>query len=188
MSSPATLCLSVSVSPSLSLSRSVCLSLSLSLLCAVCIVVVARSDCTNKTRLSFCFCYFVPISSYTGISLHPVSMIKSTRSPPPPTHPPHSLNLIVSPFHLFYALFFCLQFFFFFSISLILVSDLFLSPSSPIPHTDRVQRLDVSIRVRHELILCADQFRFSVALRPQKPLGLLGTGSPGCPPRLSHSS
>ena len=31
------------------------------------------------------------------------------------------------------------------------------------------------------------KFRFSVALRPQKPLGLLGTGSPGRPPRLSHS-
>ena len=29
---------------------------------------------------------------------------------------------------------------------------------------------------------------FSVALRPQKPSGLLGTGSPGGPPRLSHSS
>ena len=31
-------------------------------------------------------------------------------------------------------------------------------------------------------------FRFSVALRPHKPSGLLGTGSPGRPPRLSHSS
>ena len=30
--------------------------------------------------------------------------------------------------------------------------------------------------------------RFSVALHPQKLLGLLGTGSPGRPPRLSHSS
>ena len=29
---------------------------------------------------------------------------------------------------------------------------------------------------------------FSVALRPQRPYGLLGTGSPGRPPRLSHSS
>ena len=29
---------------------------------------------------------------------------------------------------------------------------------------------------------------FSVALRPHKPQGLLGTGSPGGPPRLSHSS
>ena len=28
----------------------------------------------------------------------------------------------------------------------------------------------------------------SVALRPQKPSGLLGTGRPGRPPRLSHSS
>ena len=27
----------------------------------------------------------------------------------------------------------------------------------------------------------------NVALRPQKPYGLLGTGSPGRPPRLSHS-
>ena len=30
--------------------------------------------------------------------------------------------------------------------------------------------------------------RFSVAWRPQKPSGLLGTGSPGRPPRLSHRS
>ena len=30
--------------------------------------------------------------------------------------------------------------------------------------------------------------RFSLALRPQKPSGLLGTGSPGRPPRLSHST
>ena len=29
---------------------------------------------------------------------------------------------------------------------------------------------------------------FSVALRPQRPYGLLGTGSPGRSPRLSHSS
>ena len=29
---------------------------------------------------------------------------------------------------------------------------------------------------------------FSVALRPHKPSGLLGTGSPGWPPRSSHSS
>ena len=89
---PLPLCVSLSLSLRLylCLGLSVCLSVylsvsvSLSLLCAVCIVVVARSDCTNKTRLSSCFCYFVPISSYTGISLHPVSMIKSTRSPPPP--------------------------------------------------------------------------------------------------------
>ena len=31
-------------------------------------------------------------------------------------------------------------------------------------------------------------FEFSAALRPQRPYGLLGTGSPGRPPRLSHSS
>ena len=31
-------------------------------------------------------------------------------------------------------------------------------------------------------------FKFSVALRPQRPYGLLGTGSPGRPPRLSHST
>ena len=31
-------------------------------------------------------------------------------------------------------------------------------------------------------------FNFRVALRPQKPYGLLATGSPGRPPRLSHSS
>ena len=31
-------------------------------------------------------------------------------------------------------------------------------------------------------------FRFNVALRPQKPSGLLGTGSQGRPPRPSHSS
>ena len=30
-------------------------------------------------------------------------------------------------------------------------------------------------------------FKFSVALRPQRPYGLLGTGSPGWPPRLSHT-
>ena len=29
---------------------------------------------------------------------------------------------------------------------------------------------------------------FSVALRPQRPCGLLGTGSSECPPRLSHTS
>ena len=34
----------------------------------------------------------------------------------------------------------------------------------------------------------ASQFKFTVALRPYKPLGLLGTGSPRRPPRLSHSS
>ena len=31
------------------------------------------------------------------------------------------------------------------------------------------------------------QFKFSVVSRPQKPYGLLGTGSPGRPPRLSHN-
>ena len=31
-------------------------------------------------------------------------------------------------------------------------------------------------------------FHFGVALRPQKPSGLLGTGSPGLPPQLVHSS
>ena len=31
-------------------------------------------------------------------------------------------------------------------------------------------------------------FEFNVALRPQRPYGLLGAGSPGRPPRLSHSS
>ena len=31
-------------------------------------------------------------------------------------------------------------------------------------------------------------FKFSVALHPQRPSGLLGTGSPGRPLRLSHSS
>ena len=31
-------------------------------------------------------------------------------------------------------------------------------------------------------------FEFSAALRPQRPSGLLGTGSPGRPPPLSHSS
>ena len=30
--------------------------------------------------------------------------------------------------------------------------------------------------------------KFNVALRPQRPYGLLWTGSPGRPPRLSHSS
>ena len=32
------------------------------------------------------------------------------------------------------------------------------------------------------------EFKFKVALRPQRPCRLLGTGSPGRPPRLSHSS
>ena len=32
------------------------------------------------------------------------------------------------------------------------------------------------------------RFKFSVALRPQRSYGLLGTGSPGWPPPLSHSS
>ena len=32
------------------------------------------------------------------------------------------------------------------------------------------------------------EFEFNVALRPQRPYGPLGTGSPGRPPRLSHSS
>ena len=32
------------------------------------------------------------------------------------------------------------------------------------------------------------KFEFNAALRPQKPYGILGTGSPGRPPRLSHSS
>ena len=32
------------------------------------------------------------------------------------------------------------------------------------------------------------EVKFSVALRPQKPSGLLGTGSPGRLLRLSHSS
>ena len=30
--------------------------------------------------------------------------------------------------------------------------------------------------------------QFNAALRPQRPYRLLGTGSPGRPPRLSHSS
>ena len=34
----------------------------------------------------------------------------------------------------------------------------------------------------------ASEFKFIVALRPQRLYGLLGTGSPGRPPRLSHSS
>ena len=32
------------------------------------------------------------------------------------------------------------------------------------------------------------RLKFRVALRPQRPYGLLGTGSPGRPPRLSHGS
>ena len=36
--------------------------------------------------------------------------------------------------------------------------------------------------------LCRSNVCFSVVLRPQKPSGLFGTGSPGRPPRLSHSS
>ena len=45
--------------------------------------------------------------------------------------------------------------------------------------TDRCQ---VSVDVAFK------SFKFNVALRPQRPLGLLGTGSPGRPPRLSHNS
>ena len=43
-------------------------------------------------------------------------------------------------------------------------------------------------------VLCqayeSEEFEFSVALRPQRPRGLLvlGTGTPVRPPRLSHSS
>ena len=44
-----------------------------------------------------------------------------------------------------------------------------------------------SIAFRHIPPNCA-RFRFSVALRPQKPSGLLGLGSPGRPPRLSPNS
>ena len=36
--------------------------------------------------------------------------------------------------------------------------------------------------------LAKDEFDFSVALRPQRPYGLLGTGSPGWPSSLSRSS
>ena len=36
-------------------------------------------------------------------------------------------------------------------------------------------------------LLSSDKGRFSVALRPQKPSGLLGTGSPWRTPRLSNS-
>ena len=35
--------------------------------------------------------------------------------------------------------------------------------------------------------VCIPYVQFSVALRPQRPYGLLGTGSPGCPPRFPHS-
>ena len=44
--------------------------------------------------------------------------------------------------------------------------------------------LEVSILVNAHVL----QIKFSVAVRPQRPYGLLGTGSPGLPPRLSHSS
>ena len=36
--------------------------------------------------------------------------------------------------------------------------------------------------------LRGSEFMFSVALSPQRPYGLSGTGGPGRPPRLSHSS
>ena len=36
--------------------------------------------------------------------------------------------------------------------------------------------------------LLSSEFKFSAALRPQRPYGLLGAGSPGRSPRLSHSS
>ena len=39
-----------------------------------------------------------------------------------------------------------------------------------------------------QLLNSGRDFQFSVPFRPQKPSGLLGTGSPGRPPRLSHSS
>ena len=45
-------------------------------------------------------------------------------------------------------------------------------------------RFNVSFLVRDKVTKTV----FSVALRPQKQSGLLGTGSPGRPPRLSYSS
>ena len=39
-----------------------------------------------------------------------------------------------------------------------------------------------------EIFTTETMLEFSVALRPKRPYGLLGTGSPGRPPRLSHSS
>ena len=36
--------------------------------------------------------------------------------------------------------------------------------------------------------LCLKHIPFNIALRPQRPYGLLGTGNPGRPPRLSLSS
>ena len=35
--------------------------------------------------------------------------------------------------------------------------------------------------------LLGSEFKLNVALGPQRPYGLSGTGSPGRPPRLSHS-
>ena len=36
-------------------------------------------------------------------------------------------------------------------------------------------------------LFCFFLFHFAAALHPRRPYGLLGTGSPGCPPLLSHS-
>ena len=44
------------------------------------------------------------------------------------------------------------------------------------------------LRVRAVRLFALVKVKFSVALRPQRPQGLLGTASPGRPPRLSHSS
>ena len=44
-------------------------------------------------------------------------------------------------------------------------------------------------RFQTYVVVGVDRFvQFSLALRPQRPSGWLGTGSPGRPPRLSHSS
>ena len=55
-----------------------------------------------------------------------------------------------------------------------------------------VGRLQVSIIIMSwwwsAILLTVCPKTFTVALRPQRPCGLLGTGSPGRPPLLSHSS
>ena len=47
---------------------------------------------------------------------------------------------------------------------------------------------EVKSRLRAPPKKMLSQFFFNVASRPQGPYGLLGTGSPGRPPRRSHSS
>ena len=75
------------------------------------------------------------------------------------------------------------------------------APDSSLYHRVLIQTRDLhpqAVRHRHLAAICSlsqcpypDQgtyFKFGVALRPQRPYGLIGTGIQGQPPRLSHSS